>query len=193
MNDVMNKPFPAIEGMALLLEAIQFAARKHRYQRRKNPARTPYINHPLDVAHILWFEGEIRDDNVLAGAILHDTVEDTDTSFEEVEQRFGPKIRSIVEEVTDDKLLGWEERKKQQIQLSPCLSTEAKLVKLADKISNLRDVHKDPPEGWSRERQIGYFNFSSKVVDGLRGAHAGLESIFDQIYQAFFEQLDQTH
>ena len=189
MNDETEKGFPTNKGSALLLEAMRFAAWKHRHQRRKDPAGTPYINHPLEVAHILWFEGNIHDDCTLAAAILHDTVEDTETSFHELEQRFGAKISAIVEEVTDDKTLPGEEQKKRQIQTAFSLSREAKCVKLADKISNLRDVYRDPPKGWSRERQIGYYQFSQNVVQGIRGTHALLESLFDDIYGLFFQRL----
>ncbi|MBW8734911.1 MAG: bifunctional (p)ppGpp synthetase/guanosine-3',5'-bis(diphosphate) 3'-pyrophosphohydrolase, partial [Asticcacaulis sp.] len=122
---------------AKLIAAVHFAADKHRYQRRKDTDATPYINHPVALAHILVDEGGIEDTDVLCAALLHDTVEDTDTTPEEIAARFGPRIAAIVMEVTDDKSLPGAARKQAQIDHAPHISLEAKLVKLADKISNL--------------------------------------------------------
>ena len=169
-----------------VIKAMWFAAEKHRHQRRKDPARTPYINHPLNVLHILWFEGGVRDEAVLAAGLLHDTVEDTDTSFEELEAVFGSKIRAVVEEVTDDRSKSSSERKQRQILTAPHASKEAKLVKLADKISNLRDISSQPPQGWSDGRRINYFKWAQKVVVGLRGTNPSLESAFDLVCAEFF-------
>lgn len=131
---------------------MNFAAIKHRDQRRKDSKETPYINHPVGVAHILSSEGNITDLDVLMAALLHDTVEDTDTSIDEIENVFGPKIRGIVAEVTDDKSLPKQERKRLQIEHALTASREAKLVKLADKLYNLRDLQKEIPQGWTEVR-----------------------------------------
>lgn len=109
------------------------------------------------VANILVEEGNVDDPDVLVAALLHDTVEDTDTTFEEIEKKFGKKVSGIVAEVTDDKNLPKEERKLLQIKHSPHISHEAKLVKLADKIYNLRDLLKATPVGWTSERVEEYF------------------------------------
>ncbi len=185
----MVKSLDSHSCTALLLRAMQFAAHKHRDQRRKNSGRTPYINHPLAVANLLWFDGGIRDQDVLVAAILHDTVEDTDTSFAELETEFGTRVRTIVEEVTDDKTLPVGERKRRQVQKASRISKQARLVKLADKIANLRDIYQDPPEGWSRERKIDYYTWSKRVIDGLRGANDALESLFDLTCERFFQSL----
>ncbi|XP_074863395.1 guanosine-3',5'-bis(diphosphate) 3'-pyrophosphohydrolase MESH1 isoform X1 [Carettochelys insculpta] len=132
---------------ARLLEAAHFAARKHRGQRRKDPERTPYVNHPIGVARILSQEAGVTDIAVLQAALLHDTVEDTDTTFAEIEAHFGEEVRHIVEEVTDDKTLPKVERKRLQIEHAPHSSRGAKLVKLADKLDNLRDLNRCTPEG----------------------------------------------
>ncbi|XP_045142276.1 guanosine-3',5'-bis(diphosphate) 3'-pyrophosphohydrolase MESH1 isoform X1 [Echinops telfairi] len=137
---------------AQLLEAVDFAARKHRRQRRKDPEGTPYINHPIGVARILTQEAGVTDIVVLQAALLHDTVEDTDTTLEEVEQHFGAQVRSLVEEVTDDKTLPKLERKRLQVERAPHTSPGAKLVKLADKLYNLRDLNRCTPEGSSLSR-----------------------------------------
>ncbi|KAJ3380968.1 Guanosine-3',5'-bis(diphosphate) 3'-pyrophosphohydrolase MESH1 [Entophlyctis sp. JEL0112] len=134
--------------MHLLIDAAAFAAEKHRGQRRKDLAATPYINHPIGVARILAIEGGVEDEFVLAAALLHDTVEDTDTTFEEIDSRFGSTVGRIVREVTDDKSLDKAERKRLQIETAPSKSKEAKLVKLADKIYNLRDLSREAPVGW---------------------------------------------
>ncbi|XP_053768374.1 guanosine-3',5'-bis(diphosphate) 3'-pyrophosphohydrolase MESH1 isoform X2 [Desmodus rotundus] len=132
---------------AQLLEAADFAARKHRGQRRKDPEGTPYINHPIGVARILTHEAGITDIVVLQAALLHDTVEDTDTTLDEVELHFGAQVRRLVEEVTDDKTLPKLERKRLQVEQAPHSSPGAKLVKLADKLYNLRDLNRCTPEG----------------------------------------------
>lgn len=170
--------------MNLLLSAIAFAACKHRDQRRKDAAASPYINHPIALANVLANEGGIDDEDVLIAAILHDTVEDTDTSEEELVREFGADIAGIVMEVTDDKSLPKAERKRLQIAHAPTISRQAKLVKLADKICNLRDIATSPPADWSLERKRQYFDWAKAVVDGLRGTHPILEEAFDAAYGA---------
>src|SRR6186997_3356629 len=123
-----------------ILKALKFSSQKHRNQRRKDRDASPYINHPIDVVEMLMRVGNVTDTSVLVGAILHDTVEDTDTSPEEVEQVFGPGVKSLVMEVTDDKNLPKQERKRLQVQNAPHKSAGAKQIKMADKISNLRDI-----------------------------------------------------
>ena len=131
--------------VALVLKAAAFAADKHRMQRRKDAEASPYINHPLALGHILSSVGGVTDGTVIAAALLHDTVEDTETSADELHVEFGPAIAGIVTEVTDDKSLPKEERKRLQVAKARAKSNGAKLVKLADKISNLRDIVASPP------------------------------------------------
>ncbi|XP_059801916.1 guanosine-3',5'-bis(diphosphate) 3'-pyrophosphohydrolase MESH1 [Hypanus sabinus] len=166
-----------------ILDAADFAARKHRKQRRKDPEQTPYINHPLGVSRILSHEAGVTDVVILQAALLHDTVEDTDTTLEEIEEQFGEKVRSIVAEVTDDKSLPKAARKKLQIQHAPHCSREAKLVKLADKLYNLRDLKRCTPKGWTEERVEEYFTWASKVVAGLRGTSQALENSLDALFK----------
>ena len=137
--------------VGLILKAMLFAAYKHRDQRRKGADASPYINHPIAVANVLANEGGVRDPIVLCAAALHDTIEDTETTAEELTASFGPSVAAIVLEVTDDKSLEKHVRKRLQIEHAPHLSDEAKLVKLADKICNLRDVLASPPAGWPPE------------------------------------------
>src|ERR1051325_1616351 len=140
--------------LALLLKALAFAAHKHRDQRRKDAEASPYINHPIALADVLVNEGGVSDIEVLCAALLHDTVEDTATTHEELVEAFGTRIARIVAEVTDDNSL-----------------PQAKRVKLADKICNLRDVRARPPAKWDLERKREYFQWAKAVVDRLRGAN----------------------
>ncbi len=165
-----------------LLRTVQFAAQKHRLQRRKDSQASAYINHPIQVAVILWDLGGVRNRDVILAALLHDTVEDTDTTMAELTREFGQKIAAIVLEVTDDKSKPKPVRKLLQIEHAPFLSPEAKLVKLADKICNIRDVVEDPPADWPDSRRMDYLDWAKAVVDGLRGVHPGLEIEFDRAY-----------
>ena len=167
--------------MEIVLRAAAFAAEKHRSQRRKDEEASPYINHPLQVAHIL-VQADIEDPEVLAAALLHDTIEDTNTSLEELEIVFGYAIAGIVNECTDNKKLNKLERKQAQIDHAAHISRKAKLVKLADKIANVNDINDAPPAGWSLDRKREYFDWAKKVVDQMRGAHPGLEARFDAEY-----------
>ena len=168
--------------LTLLLKALAFAAHKHRDQRRKDAEASPYINHPIALADVLVNEGGITDVEVLCAALLHDTVEDTDTTSEELLAAFGSRIARIVAEVTDDKNLEKADRKRLQIEHAPGLSPAAKLVKLADKTCNLRDVALRPPAQWDEARRREYFDWAKRVVDGLRGVHPRLEAAFDAAY-----------
>ena len=165
-----------------LIQALAFAAAKHRVQRRKDVCASPYINHPIQLVDVLCNEAGVEDINVLRGAILHDTIEDTETTADELTQHFGQQICEIVLEVSDDANLCKADRKQEQINHAATLSDEAKLVKLADKICNLRDVADNPPAGWGIERRQEYFDWALAVIDGLRGIHPVLESIFDRAY-----------
>lgn len=172
-----------MEPTGLILKAANFAAQKHRNQRRKGIDAAPYINHPIELANLLWHQANVHDEITIAAALLHDTVEDTDTTFAELAHEFGADVRDVVAEVTDDKSLPKETRKRLQVEHAPHLSDRARLVKLADKISNLREVLTSPPEDWSLDRKLAYFNWGKDVIDQIRGTHADLERMFDGIYQ----------
>jgi guanosine-3',5'-bis(diphosphate) 3'-pyrophosphohydrolase len=170
------------DDLQRLLAALSFAAARHKDQRRKDGEASPYINHPIALADILCNEGRVTDIEVICAALLHDTLEDTDTSADELQALFGKQVRDIVVEVTDDKSLPKAERKRLQIEHAACLSEPARLVKLADKISNLRDVADCPPPDWSLQRRQAYFDWGRDVVDQLRGVHPQLEAVFDAAY-----------
>ena len=173
-----------MNDLGLIVRAASFAANKHRNQRRKDAEASPYINHPLILADILVNEGGVSDARVVAAALLHDTIEDTETSVEELEAEFGAEVASTVAQVTDDKKLFKEERKRRQVTTASSKSNAAKFVKLADKISNLRDVAASPPADWSVERRREYFDWAAEVVVGLRGTNAALERAFDTAFSA---------
>src|SRR5450759_2897252 len=176
----MNKPISTY-NTGLIIKALAFAAHKHRDQRRKDVKASPYINHPIALADVLCNEGGITDENVQCTALLHDTVEDTETTPEELTQVFGKAISDLVMELTDDKALPKADRKRLQLEHAAHASHQAKLVKLADKISNLREIVTSPPDGWDFRRKQEYFDWAKAVVDQVRGTNANLERIFDAI------------
>ena len=166
----------------ILLRALAFAAERHSGQRRKDAAASPYINHPIALADVLANEGRVLDVVVLSAAMLHDVIEDTPTTADEIAARFGTRIAAVVVEVSDDRSLDKATRKLRQIEHAPHLSPEAKLVKLADKICNLRDILASPPVHWPLQRQQAYFDWSAQVIAGVRGVHPQLEAVFDTLY-----------
>lgn len=168
--------------LTTLFDALHFAADQHRDQRRKDVGATPYINHCIALAELLVRVGQVDDPVVLAAAILHDTVEDTRTTFEQLEARYGLDITSVVREVTDDKTLPKDVRKRLQVEHAAHASSRAKLVKLADKICNVEDVITSPPADWSLERRRAYLVWSAEVVRGCRGTNAALEARFDVLF-----------
>jgi GTP diphosphokinase / guanosine-3',5'-bis(diphosphate) 3'-diphosphatase len=165
---------------AHLLKAIAFAAEKHCRQRRKDADESPYINHPIAVATVLAVEGDISDEATLLAAILHDTVEDTQTTFAELEEHFGPEVAGLVRELTDDKHLEKGERKRLQIEHARDSSLLAKQVKIADKICNVRDISVSPPADWPVQRRLEYLAWSEQVVAGCRGVNPKLDQAFDE-------------
>ena len=169
------------ESISLLLKALHYSADKHRNQRRKDEQATPYINHPIDVVDVLWRIGQVRHIPTLAAAVLHDTIEDTSATADEVRRLFGDEVTKLVMEVTDDKSLPYAVRKQLQIEHAPILSTEAKQIKLADKICNDYDISHSPPKNWSQQRLTEYLDWSEKVVAGLRGANLAMETYFDDV------------
>jgi guanosine-3',5'-bis(diphosphate) 3'-pyrophosphohydrolase len=163
----------------LLLAAVEFAESRHRGQDRKGVDPPPYITHPIAVARLLADHGYAGETVALCAAILHDTVEDTDATIEELAERFGPQVASVVAEVTDDKGLPVEARKRAQIEHAPHMSREAKLVKLADKTANVRDLVARPPKGWSDDRRRAYVAWAATVVAGLDAPAGPLLAAFD--------------
>jgi guanosine-3',5'-bis(diphosphate) 3'-pyrophosphohydrolase len=178
----MPQPASLADAQALLLEAVAFAAEKHRHQRRKDAHASPYINHPIELAILLQREG-ITDLVTLCAALLHDTIEDTETTAEELRHAFGAEVADVVLEVTDDKHLPKQQRKQLQIDHAHTLSRRARAIKLADKICNLQDVIKSAPTGWTLARRQEYLEWAKAVIDGLRGDHPRLEQMFDDVYE----------
>ncbi len=170
-----------MNNLAKYTAAASFAARKHTGQRRKGNDAAPYINHPLEVANLLSNVGKVEDYDVLIAALLHDTIEDTETTAEEITEKFGATVCGYVLEVTDDKSLPKAERKQLQIEHAAHISKGAKIVKLGDKISNIRDVTENPPDGWDVKRRLEYIEWGEKVVAGMRGTNEYLEKYFDEL------------
>ena len=190
MDRLRDKAFRAYDGqdmqkragdLELIFAALHFAADKHRNQTRKGEEASPYINHPIEVAEVLVRVGGVIDPAILQAAILHDTIEDTLTSAEEIDVAFGPVVRRLVEEVSDDKSLPKAERKRLQIEHGPMLSPGARQIKIADKICNVRDVGSKPPKDWPFERRCEYLAWAEQVVNACRGANPRLEQRFDDV------------
>ena len=176
--------------LLLVLRAADFAAQRHQGQRRKGRTKRPYIGHCMEVALMIADIAKSDDPTIISAAILHDVIEDTDTTREELSEAFGERVADFVSQVTDDKSLPKDERKKLQVEHAPHLSPAAKLIKLADKISNVREIASDPPKGWSRKRQEKYFKWAKKVVDALGRVNPELEKLFDATVTEALAKID---
>jgi (p)ppGpp synthase/HD superfamily hydrolase len=170
------------EAMQRILAAARFAAEKHAGQKRKGLAREPYINHLIEVAELIVAASETLDTNLVMAGLLHDTIEDTDTTAEDLEGRFGSDVTSLVLEATDDKSLPKETRKALQIETAPHKSPRAQTLKLADKISNLRSLLASPPAEWSTDRRRQYGEWARQVVQGFTTPNPVLKAQFDRTY-----------
>lgn len=173
----MTAPIPS------LTRALMFAAQKHTDQRRKGERGEPYVNHLIDVVDTLARHTDGTDVDLLMAGALHDTIEDTETKYEELKREFGENVADIVRECTDDKSLPKAERKRLQAENAPHKSERARMVKIADKTSNLRSILDSPPPDWDNARKLEYFTWSKSVVDGCRGINAGLEGEFDDLHK----------
>ncbi len=171
-------------SLQLILRAADFAAEYHQDQTRKGARKLPYINHPLEVGHMLAEVAGIEDAEVLAAALLHDTVEDTPATPQDILEGFGPRVAKLVAEVTDDKSLPKAERKRLQIEHSPHLSPEAGSIKIADKIANVRDLVRDAPPDWPHDRLVAYMDWAEAVI-------AGIESPSEPLMDCFREAIAQ--
>ncbi len=167
-----------------MTEALDFAARKHADHRRKGVREEPYINHLAEVAGLLADATDGHDLDLVLAGLLHDTIEDTETTYDELVTEFGAVVADLVAEVTDDKKLKKAERKRRQVETAPNKSDRAKMIKIADKTSNLRSIVASPPKDWSPERKAEYFGWASEVVAGCRGVNAELEEWLDEAYAA---------
>ncbi|KAL1922015.1 uncharacterized protein VTP21DRAFT_10657 [Calcarisporiella thermophila] len=171
---------PSLPDHSKLLLCCEFASRKHALQKRKDGV-TPYIVHPLGVAKLL-VESGVHDLATLQAAVLHDLIEDTDTTLEELNQCFGKEVSDLVVECSDDKSLPKQVRKRLQIEHAPQVSFKAKNIKLADKLYNLRDLTQCVPKGWTPERVQEYFVWAKQVTDQLKGTNHFLEMQLDSVY-----------
>ncbi len=161
-----------------LLRALVFAADKHRNQKRKGAEASPYINQPIEVVAVLA-EAGVVDQTLLVAAVLHDTIEDAKTTYAELKSAFDGPVADLVDEVTDDKSLDKAKRKQLQIETAPTLSAQAKQLKIAEKICNIRDITIYPPLDWPLERRREYLGWAEQVVAGCRGINAKLDRVFD--------------
>ncbi len=170
------------ERVIQLARAYHFAASRHVSQRRKGAAAEPYMNHLTEVAELVA-EASAGDITLMTAAVLHDSVEDTEATLEELEALFGSEVAALVAEVTDDKALPKQMRKELQIEHAAQASARAKIIKLADKVSNLRSLANSPPADWEQQRIRDYFLWAARVVDGCRSASDLLAARFDAEFQ----------
>jgi (p)ppGpp synthase/HD superfamily hydrolase len=168
-----------LEDARLVTRAVGFAAERHTDQRRKGLRQRPYFNHLAEVADLLSEATEGSDAVLIAAAFLHDTIEDTQTAIDELRALFGEDIASLVLEVTDDKSLPKQERKRLQIVMTPKKSRRAKLLKIADATSNVRTLTFDPPTDWDSDRMLDYVDWAEQVISHCRGLNPALERAFD--------------
>lgn len=173
------------ESLNRIMKAAHFAALKHASQRRKGDAAEPYINHLLEVAELVSGVLAEPDPELVMAALLHDTIEDTGVTRDELTEHFGPVVTALVVECTDDKSLPKAERKRLQIENAPHKSVRAQKIKLADKTSNLRAILNSPPADWSLERRREYFIWAKRVVDGFTQPEPALRAAFDEAYTRF--------
>ena len=173
----------------LILKAAHFAAEKHRDQRRKDKHASPYIIHPISVALAITQIGGVDDPEILAAALLHDTLEDTNTEPEDLEAEFGKKVCEYVLDVSDDKTLPKDERKSRQIEHAKKISKGAALIKLGDKISNVTDVINNPPEDWDINRRKEYLDWAEKVIENCPKVNDRMENKFQEIIKQGRETL----
>lgn len=159
--------------MPRVLSALRFASIQHREQRRKGSGE-PYVNHLIEVAELLVTVGQVDDEDIIIAGVLHDVVEDTNTSFEQLVELFGERVAGFVDEVTDDKNLDWMQRKQQQIRRVATASFGAKTIKLADHSSNVATL----PEQWIVERRLHYLDWSAQVISGCTGINPRLEELY---------------
>lgn len=179
-------------SLHIVTSAADFAARSHTGQTRKGEKGEPYVNHVLEVADLVAHATGETDPNLVAAALLHDTLEDTPVTYDELAEKFGDDVAALVAEVTDDKSLPKEERKRAQIEHAAHISDRARMIKLADKTSNLRGIATSPPLGWSHARKLDYFAWARAVIDnGCRGINAELEAGFDEAWQAGMDALGE--
>ena len=177
---------------ATLLRAAAFAARVHSGHRRKGASAEPYVNHVIEVAEILASHGAPAE--VVIAGLLHDTVEDSDAdpdpiTHDRLVAEFGEAVARLVAEATDDKSLPKETRKALQVKHAPAKSAGAKMLKLADKISNLRAIMASPPASWDHARRVEYLGWAGRVAVGLKGASASLDALFDTTYREAIAKL----
>ena len=177
-SDPIDPTLGALQGV---LRAARFASLKHVSQKRKGVAAEPYLNHLIEVAELVSLAITEPDANLIAAALLHDTVEDTETTADELAREFGSDVAGLVAEVTDDKSLPKAERKRLQIEHAAHLTARAQTIKIADKVSNLRGILNTPPEDWDLRRKREYFDWARRVVEACAAPNEFLKAQFDSV------------
>ena len=173
-----------MSGIIGMARALDFAARRHASQRRKGLSAEPYVNHLTEVALLLAEASGGTDPELVMAGLLHDTIEDTETTREELVEVFGEDVAGLVAEVTDDTTLPREERKRIQVRTAPSKSARARMIKIADKIANLHSIAISPPVGWSVRRKREYVAWAREVVTACGPTSPMLEALFEKAARA---------
>jgi len=184
------------EQLVQIFDAISFSAEKHKTQRRKDLEKTPYVNHPLDVARTLMFLLADEDDAdmlyvAVMGAILHDTLEDTETTYEELETRYGTEVTEAVKQVTNNKQLSGEESKAHELEVAKTLDLIPAMIRISDKISNVNDIDKDRPSVWDKERKLKYIKWAKALVNNIDGDNIYIPQLKFEFQKRYYEALSR--
>ncbi len=179
------------EDAGVVFDALIFGAEKHKAQVRSNLKKTPYIIHPIEVADFVMRIGKVYDKNVLSAALLHDVMDETGTTYEEIENRYGKIVSQYVQEMTVKKELTLKEQKKYQIIQAFHQTPSVAVIKLSDKLSNLKTLAQTPPASWSRDRIDQYFQWAQSVIENLPEANSFLKQAVKDVILNYWEKQDQ--
>jgi (p)ppGpp synthase/HD superfamily hydrolase len=166
-----------------LFEALEYASKLHKDQRRKGNGGSPYVNHLIEVASLLSRVAEVTDHEVIIAAILHDVLEDTEAREGDIFDRFGGTVLAYVKHVTDDKLLSLEKRRIAQLKSIENSSSQIQLIKLADHCSNIASL----PPSWDRARLESYISWSHSIAVHCYSASEELAKVYKKRYDSALE------
>ena len=192
LQEALDQGFINEKNVDQILDASLFAAEKHQNQTKNNEKKTPYIIHPIEVADIVMRVGHVYKQDVLVAALLHDVIEDTGASFEDIAKRYGIVASSYVKEMTEKKELSLKERKKAQIIGAFHQTPDVAVIKFSDKLSNLNTLLKNPPSTWSRDKVDQYFLWAQSVIENLPESNQLLKKAVKQVITDYWEKQSKS-
>jgi len=191
LKDGMDRGALNEKDAEAVLGAAIFATEKHKSQVRSNEKKTPYIIHPIEVADLVMKIGHVYDKDVLITALLHDVMDDTQTTYEQITSLYGTKVSSYLEEMTSKQGLSLKEQKKQQIMQAFRQNPSVAIIKLSDKLSNLKTLATSPPPSWSRDRIDQYFQWAQTVIENLPESNQLLKKAVKNVISDYWEKQAQ--